>query len=246
MIDYLNVEYYDTARTNVVPFSRADYTLNGWEIGFGNMRSDFPVTFFGYHFACPETAYIACYYGLDNPQCVSIQHEILQCINGKTCKGRYRRNHEYTQHGRKDFHGSSWHFNLMLYLVWLKCQQNSHFADMLLAIPDEWVIVENQNGFNSVNVNGDYSIGDWGCKNAIANAAYRTESKAIKSQPVRGKGRLLMESKLTTGQTGVWVGMNHQGKILMACRKALRTNSEPPIDYDTMNTAHIYLFGHNE
>lgn len=243
MIDYMNVECYDTSCINVVPFSKADYTLNGWEIGFGNMRSEFPVTFFGHHFSCPETAYIACYYGLNTPECINIQHEIQQCTNGKTCKGRYRKNREYTQYGRSDFHGSPWHFNLMLYLVWLKCQYNKHFADMLLAIPDDWVIIENQNGFNAVNVDGDYSLGDWGCKNTVANAAYRSQAKIIKSQAVRGKVKLLMEIKLATGQTGVWTGMNHQGKILMACREALRTGSVPPIDYESLNAARIYLFG---
>lgn len=142
-LDFMSVERYDTSRVKVVPFSKADYVLNGWEIGFGNMRSEFPVTFFGHSFACPETAYIACYYGLDTPECIRIQHEVQGCTNGKTCKGRYRRNREYTRYGRSDFHGSCWHFNLMLYLVWLKCQQNKRFEDMLLAIPEDWIIVEN-------------------------------------------------------------------------------------------------------
>jgi len=42
---------------------------------------------------------------------------------------------------------------------------------------------------------------------------------------------------------GRWIGMNHQGKILMACRAALRTGTEPYIDYQALNDAEIYLFG---
>ena len=44
-------------------------------------------------------------------------------------------------------------------------------------------------------------------------------------------------------ENGCYVGANGMGKILMLCREALRTNSAPSIDTDTLNAAGIYILG---
>ena len=44
-------------------------------------------------------------------------------------------------------------------------------------------------------------------------------------------------------ENGCYVGANGMGKILMLCREALRTNSAPAIDTDTLNAAGIYILG---
>ena len=44
-------------------------------------------------------------------------------------------------------------------------------------------------------------------------------------------------------EEGKLVGANAMGKILMLCREALRTNSAPAIDTDTLNAADIYILG---
>lgn len=43
---------------------------------------------------------------------------------------------------------------------------------------------------------------------------------------------------------GVFRGKNVMGKILMACRDALRSGSEPQIDYALLREKRINLLGH--
>lgn len=238
-IDFTKIEEYNTDLVKVVPFSRSGLIYYGWDISFGNMNPKYPLDVFGHHFTCPEIPYIACFYGEKNTDCIRIQKEIITFAEGaKRCKQIYRRNEINTKFGRADFHESTWHFQLMLYLVWCKCLQNPEFAQMLLAIPDDWVIIENQNGFNSIG-----TVGDWGCVNVIAEKERRQINKAIKQSQERNMVKRKDSAKLETGQHGIWIGMNHQGKILMACRAALRTNSIPYIDFNSLNMAHIYFLG---
>lgn len=234
-IDFMRMEEYDTATVNVVAFSNGLFKFNGHSVGFSNMKN-YPITFFGERFSSVETAYIACCYGLNDSDHIRIQREIQAFTNGLKCKRQYRLNALDSEFGRKDFHGSVWHFNLMLYLVWQKCKAHPKFCDMLLAVPDGTVIIENQNGFKKVRV------GDWGCKNADAKAAYDQRLKVLMGAR---KATTKMKEKATieTWNLGVWKGMNHCGKILMACRAALRNGTEPFIDYRALNDAEVYLFG---
>ena len=234
-IDFMRMEAYDSSQVGIVAFSKGTFKYNGHSIGFGNMRK-FPIDFMGHKFNCPETAYIACCYGQNNKDCIRIQKEVQASTNGLTCKRKYRYNETDRNYGRKDFHQSVWHFNLMLYLVWLKCKTHPKFCEILLAVPDDVAIIENQNGFKKVKV------GDWGCKNPDAKSAY---DKRLKELSLGGKSTNKMKETATieTWSKGVWVGCNHCGKILMACRTALRNNTEPYIDYQALNDAKIYLFG---
>lgn len=234
-IDFMKMESYDTSLMNVVAFSSGGFILNGSSIGFGNMKR-YPIEFIGHTFSCPETAYIACCYGLNNAECIRIQKEIQASTNGLFCKRKYRKNELEATYGRKDFHQSVWHFNVMLYLVWIKCKSYPDFRDMLLAIPDGTAIIENQNGFKKVKV------GDWGCKNPVAMKAYKERCKALREQGI-STAKAKEAATTQTWNNGIWTGCNHQGKILMACRTALRNRNEPCIDFQAMNDAEIFLFG---
>lgn len=239
-MDFTKIENYDTAVTKVIPFSRTGIVYNGWDLSFGNMNPAFPVTFFGKKYPCPEYIYISAFYGKNTPECINIQKMILNHTGGaKTLKKKYRKSVEFTQYGRKDFNTSEWHYHLMLYAVWLKCLQNKEFAQMLLSIPEDYVIIENQNGFHG------WELADWGCKNKIAYRAYIEKNKEITEEygGINGVVQMRDNAKIETGQTGIWTGMNHQGKILMACREALRRGIEPPINYDALNKAEIYFYG---
>ena len=125
---------------------------------------------------------------------------------------------------------------MMLYLVWIKCKSHPDFRDMLLAIHDDTAIIENQNGFKKVKV------GDWGCKNPVAMKAYKERCKALREQGI-STAKAKEAATTQTWNNGIWTGCNHQGKILMACRTALRNGNEPCIDFQAMNDAEIFLFG---
>jgi len=240
-INFTHIEQYDTSKVKVIPFSRSGMEWNGCDISFGNMNPEYPVEVFGVKYPCPEYVYILGFYGKNDTDCIRIQEEIKNFKGGaKALKGVYRKDPNYILHGRPDFNKSEWHYHLMLYAVWQKCLQNKKFADMLLAIPDDYVIVESQNGFHG------WSLADWGCKNNIAHRLYMEEKKRIEEMYGSANGVVKMrdDAKIRIGQTeGVWIGMNHQGKILMACREALCNNCEPPIDYKALNDAEIYFYG---
>lgn len=124
----------------------------------------------------------------------------------------------------------------MLYLVWHKCLKYPDFGEMLLAIPDNVAIIENQNGFKKVKV------GDWGCKNPEAKEAYDKRLAELKGSG-KATGKMKEAATIDTWSVGKWTGMNHCGKILMACRTALRNHTVPHIDFQELNDAKIYLFG---
>ena len=234
-IDYLRMEEYDGSKIDLVAFSNGSFKYNGHSIGFSNMRS-FPIDFMGHTFNSVETAYIACDYGIDSKKNIQIQKEIQAFTNALRCKRTYRGTEIDKKYGRKDFSDSAWHFNLMLYLVWLKCQKYPEFRKMLLAIPDDTAIIESQNGVKNVK------IGNWGCLNPDAKKATRLlKRKLIDSGMAATKAK--EAAAIQSWNVGKWTGMNHQGKILMACRAALRTGTEPYIDYQALNDAEIYLFG---
>jgi hypothetical protein len=94
---------------------------------------------------------------------------------------------------------------------------------MLLAIPDNTAIIESQNGVKNVK------IGNWGCLNPDAKKATRLlKRKLIDGGMAATKAK--EAAAIQSWNVGKWTGMNHQGKILMACRAALRTGTEPYID----------------
>jgi len=235
-IDFMRMEEYDPSKMGIVAFSNGSFNFNGYSIGFSNMRS-YPILFMGEEFNSVETAYIACNYGLNNDDCIRIQREIQASTNGLKCKRQYRRSAVDKQYGRKDFFKTEWHFNLMLYLVWEKCKRYEDFREMLLAIPDDWAIIESQNPFAKVKV------GNWGCKNLEAHKAYKSKVKELKEGGMKGELKIKEKATIDTWNIGIWTGCNHQGKILMACRTALRTGTEPCIQYELINDAEVYLFG---
>ena len=235
-IDFMKYEHYEGSTVNLVAFSNGAFKYNGHSIAFSNMQS-YPITFMGERFESTETAYIACNYGLNNTDCIQIQKEIQASTNSLLCKRQYRNNEVDKKYGRKDFFETEWHFNLMLYLVWLKCKQHPEFCEMLAAIPDNYVIIENQNPFKKVKK------GNWGCKNSAALKAYNAKVKQLKATGMKGVIKIKEAATIATWNVGVWEGCNHQGKILMACRTALRTGTVPCIRYDLINKAKVYLFG---
>ena len=238
-IDFRRLEEYDGSKVKLIAFSKDGLFYNGLNLGLGNMLS-FPIEFMGETFDSAECAYIACCYGKDNPDCIRIQREIQKYTNGLQCKKDYRHRNGKTNkteeiYGRHDFSNSIWHYNLMLYLVWIKCKTHKEFRDRLLAIPDDTYIIEDQNRVSKV--------GDWGCLNPEAYEAFKEKRREIKKGNKGSRLKIREQATEATWNIGVWRGMNHCGKILMACRSALRNDTEPYIDYQALNDAKIYLFG---
>lgn len=235
------VEIYDTSNIDVVAFLKKDDIYNGWSLNFGNMNGGFPIKIFVYVFPTVEHAYIASAFGNNNEKCVGIQNCILREPSAMFAKRRFRQNASLKEYMRSDFDDSQWHYNFMLWLVWQKCQQHQSFSDILLKIPENYIIIENDSR------HGECPL--WGCNNTEANHNYRLKRKILKKEcsasgcSKKEFSERCSKLRMDLMQTGIWIGKNIQGKILMECRKALLHNTEPDIDYVSLNNADIYMFG---
>jgi hypothetical protein len=112
---------------------------------------------------------------------------------------------------------------------------------VLLSLPVDAVIIEDstfQNGRTATV---------WGTKNAELKGRLNQLKKELK---VKGMSKVAIKRELDARRLGEWAnvglfrGKNVMGKILMACRDALRNGSEPQIDYTLLREKRINLLGH--
>lgn len=223
VIDFEKIEEY--SGENLIAFSKGNFKYRGENIGFGNMKN-FPIEFFSEKFPSIEHVYIACAYGKNTKECIEIQRQIQSQNNALLVKRKFRHNSLEEKFARKDFHPGVWKLHLMLYLVYHKCLQHKEFAQNLLHTQNS-IIIEDQSRHIKVKQ------GDWGAKNEEAKQEYYNLLKSGQSQNL---------AAINSWKKGVWRGKNYQGKILMACRQALKNNTLPPIDKERLNQAEIYLF----
>lgn len=72
---------------------------------------------------------------------------------------------------------------------------------------------------------------------------YKKELKAEGGKKAEIKRRLDAKRLGEWSHVGCFVGQNIMGKILMLCRDALLSGTEPNIDYALLQSAHINLLG---
>ncbi len=156
----------------------------------GNMQSDFGVTLNGRKFRSVETAYIAgCYSqeatGAKAKRLADIQEKIRTEENGFTAKRHWRlakrgmpESWEAFESHKAEYQAAlklqrtadwslPWHYEWMLFLDWLKIEQNPDFAKRILQIPKTKPIIE--------LAGEDNASPDWGCKE-IKPGVYRGEN----------------------------------------------------------------------
>jgi predicted NAD-dependent protein-ADP-ribosyltransferase YbiA (DUF1768 family) len=240
-VDWYKEEEYSGKK--VIAFSKGCYKWNGVRLKFNNMGRC-PIRLGDIEFQSVEAGYIATNFDGRKMESVEIQHKLAALTNGMMAKRKYRFKKEYSDIERKDFKsGAKWRLELMLWLNWQKCLVDKDFRERLCSIPSDYVIVENQNGFTHASAR-------WGCKNEVAkNERNMIRKKLLEANLDKSKSDKLSKSKiwniaeLESWDKGVWKGRNYQGKILMECRRALLTNTQPRIDIEALNNAQIYIDG---
>lgn len=235
-LNWLKVENY--SGRNVIAFSKGTIKWNNRPLQLSNMTKS-PVKLGDLEFQSAEAAYIAAGFDGRIPQAAEIQRKISTMNNGLTVKKNYRFKKEFEIFERNGMHFSFWKFDLMLWLNWQKCLKDRDFRNLLLSIPDSYVIIENENRHR-----GDE--GRWGCKNKEADLEYDRIKKELESVAFElrlGKVKIENRAELGSWYKGSWIGTNYQGKILMECRRALRTGTLPRINIDNLNNADIYILG---
>lgn len=144
---------------------------------------------------------------------------------------------------RQDF--ADFRIQWMLYVVWQKCMGNADFANLLLKLPHDAIIIE-----DTTKQHGDAKE-VWGCTNtelAIRRAELKKKvtRQAKSDNPKISKAalkRIVNSETCKVNGIGTFVGQNNLGKILMICRDCLIQGVEPPIDNALLNRSNIYILG---
>ena len=209
---------------------------DGYSLALGNMVSGFPFEIEGVRFQNSECAYIAGMFSDGGEKHNSLQKELVEEANGFMSKKRIRRQNEEIK--REDW--EEYNIQWMLYVVWCKVKGNEDFRKMLVALPDDCVIIE-----DSTFQNGK-TADIWGTKNAEQSRLTNVYKKQLKAD---GLGKTAIKGACDEKRLGEWckqgifVGKNLMGKILMLCRNAIIDGGTPSIDFDLLRSKEIILFG---
>ena len=229
-------EAYDAATQVCYAFRRGTDERRGIVLSLGNMVSGYPFEMQGVRFHNSECAYIAGAFSGGTAGHRALQAQLASCTNGFLAKKAIRRPHE----GEKRQDWEEFNVEWMLCCVWAKCLGNEAFRRLLLSLPADAVIIEDS------TFQAGRTATVWGTRNLELKRRLRLCQKELKA---RGMNRAAIRRTLDAQRLGAWAevgtfrGKNVMGKILMACRDALRQGTEPPIDYALLAGKQIDLLG---
>lgn len=235
------VEHINASHFNCLSFSKASDIVNGINVRLTNMAGGYPFDFAGTTWHDSEMLYLCGEFSEKSPLHQNIQEQIRNQTSGFAAK-RFVKN-KYKRFIRSDF--STFRIQWMLFVVWMKCKDNADFANMLLLLPHNVIIIEDTTKQHSDTKE------IWGCTNQ-ALSAKRAEVKketvrqAKESNPKMSKAalkRLVNMEICKVNSFGVFVGQNNLGKILMICRDCLSCGMEPQIDYALLESKDIHILG---
>lgn len=235
--DFMREEAYDASSQICYAFRRGTDERNGIVLSLGNMVSGYPFLLNGVRFHNSECAYIAGAFSNGTDGHLGLQKRFAECTNGFMAKKAIRKPHEAEKRADWDSFNVQW----MLYCVWMKCLGNGDFRKVLLSLPVDAVIIEDSTFQAGVTATV------WGTRNAELKRRLNQLKKDLKA---KGMTKVAIKRELDGKRLGEWAtigvfrGKNVMGKILMACRDALRNGSEPQIDYTLLREKKINLLGH--
>ena len=235
------VEHIDASHFNCLSFSKVSDVVNGIDLRLTNMAGGYPFSFGGATWHDSETLYLCGEFSDSSEKHLLVQEDMQRQTSGFAAK-RFikKRNNNLI---RQDF--ADFRIQWMLYVIWQKCKGNADFANLLLKLPHDVIIIEDTTKQHSDTKE------IWGCTNQ-ALSAKRAEVKketvrqAKESNPKVSKAalkRIVNSETCKVNGIGTFVGQNNLGKILMICRDCLIQGVEPLIDYALLNRSNIYILG---
>jgi len=245
-LDWDSIDDYDTTHYDCWAFKGADDEKDGIVLDLGNQCSGYPFLLHGHMFYSSESAYLCGQFSENTEECKRIQYQLLYERNGYTAKKRVKNANQNLIRSDWEEFRAEW----MLYVIWAKCKGNKDFADKLISIPRNAIIIE-----NSTTIHEGTSI-YWGSKNDELEAAREKVARYAELQYMKK----VRQGKVKKNQTelneeiqaarneihyiGIYSGgHNYMGKILKRCQIALLDGTEPSINYDLLRQKEIYLFG---
>ena len=233
------VEKYDATQVHCCSFAKASDIADGIKVRFSNMAGGYPFSFLGITWKDSETLYLCGEFSDASDKHLSVQKEMQRQTSGFAAKRFVKKRNKANI--RQDF--ADFRIQWMLYVVWQKCMGNADFANLLLKLPHDAIIIE-----DTTKQHGDTKE-VWGCTNQ-ALSAKRAEVKketvrqAKASNPKISKTalkRLVNSETCKVNGIGTFVGQNNLGKILMICRDCIIQGIEPPIDYALLESKDMHI-----
>lgn len=131
-----------------------------------------------------------------------------------------------------------WCFEWMKWIVWEKVKQNKGFADILLSIPRNAIIIEQaqKKPTKTPSMWGAWNEELLAERKIVIRTAQIENGLGKTSQPVR-------DVIYKVNNVGVWIGENAMGQILTMAKLALNEGIQMPIDEQLLNDAKINWFG---
>ena len=235
--DFVREEAYNASSQVCYAFRRGTDERNGIVLSLGNMVSGYPFMLDGVRFHNSECAYIAGAFSNGTDEHLDLQKRLIECSNGFMAKKAIRKPHEAGKRADWETFNVQW----MLYCVWMKCLGNGDFRKVLPSLPVDAGIIEDS------TFQAGVSATVWGTRNVELKSRLNKLKKELKA---KGMTKAAIKKVLDGKRLGEWAtvgvfrGRNVMGKILMACRDALRNGSEPQIDYALLRERKINLLGH--
>lgn len=235
------VENINASHFNCLSFAKASDMVNGINVRLSNMAGGYPFPFGGVTWRDSETLYLCGEFSDSSEKHLSVQEDMQRQTSGFAAKRFIKKRNSNLI--RQDF--ADFRIQWMLYVVWQKCMGNADFANLLLKLPHDAIIIE-----DTTKQHGDTKE-VWGCTNtelAIRRAELKKKvtRQAKSDNPKISKAalkRLVNMEICKVNSFGVFVGQNNLGKILMICRDCLIQGVEPPIDYNLLETKDIHILG---
>lgn len=245
-LNFDTIQSHDTTQVDCWAFKTSKDTKGGITLDLGNQCSGYPFTMNGHTFHTSESAYLCGQFSNNTAQCQEVQQRLHRETNGYTAK-------KYIKNAHKELIREDWEtfrVEWMLYVIWSKCKGNRAFAEKLMQIPREAVIIE-----NSTTVHEGTNV-YWGCINQEIEQARDKVAKYVEikhNNDLRlGKFRkrdINLEEAIQSARDEIQHigtfsnGRNYMGKILKRCQLALLDGIEPQINYELLRSKQIYLFG---
>ena len=235
------VEHINASHFNCLSFAKASDMANGINVRLSNMAGGYPFSFGGVTWHDSETLYLCGEFSDSSEKHLLVQEDMQRQTSGFAAKRFIKKRNSNLI--RQDF--ADFRIQWMLYVIWQKCKGNADFANLLLQLPHDAIIIE-----DTTKQQGD-TREVWGCTNtelAIRRAELKKKvtRQAKSGNPKISKAalkRIVNSETCKVNGIGTFVGQNNLGKILMICRDCLIQGVEPPIDNALLNRSNIYILG---
>ena len=140
------VEHINASHFNCLSFAKASDMVNGINVRLSNMAGGYPFSFGGVTWRDSETLYLCGEFSDASDKHLLVQEDMQRQTSGFAAKRFIKKRNSNLI--RQDF--ADFRIQWMLYVIWQKCKGNADFANLLLKLPHDAIIIEDTIG-NTLN-----------------------------------------------------------------------------------------------